>query len=216
MAKIDRRVRVLICNLHATSNPRLIIPWLLALCWVRRIDVVCLQECTPRHAARLGKRWAWRLGGVGAERVLVRRKADPSHGRTWRMCGGWMGHHTRQLHADRTLPSVLVGGWVRVGSVHMPPAWERGPADRQAAGGEYLESLEGRLSVTGGPLLLAGDWNARRLALTLRVFRRRVGLAAIGSTLDHAAFRDCQVTRFRRLGKGPGQDHHNWLIVVEP
>jgi len=222
MAKHDDRVRVLICNLHATSVPWLIVPWLLTLCRLRRVQVVVLQECTPRHARLLKRRTAWVLGGVGAERVLVRKSVDPSHGRTWWMSNGWMGHHTRTMHPDRTLPSILVAGWLRVGSVHLPPAWEHGPDDRQAAGAEYLDSLQAELDeldeldeLEDVALVLAGDWNARRLAKALILFRNRCGLSARGFTLDHVAFRGCRVTTFKRLGMGPGQDHHNWLLVVE-
>jgi len=218
MAKHDDRVRVLICNLHATSVPWLIVPWLLTLCRLRRVQVVVLQECTPRHARLLKRRTAWVLGGVGAERVLVRKSVDPSHGRTWWMSNGWMGHHTRTMHADRTLPSILVAGWLRVGSVHFPPAWENGPDDRQAAGAEYLESLGAILTVTADrepddALVLAGDWNAK--ANALREFRAKHGLRVRGFTLDHAAFRGCRVAFMKRLRKGPGQDHHNWLLDVE-
>ncbi len=213
-----RRVRLLLANLHATSNPLLVVPWLLAVLLSLRVDVVLLQEVTGRHARLLRHLPRWELVRNGDEAILGRRRLLTDPGVLVKASSTWRGHHTGADHAPRTIPSALVRGWLRVVSVHYPPAWEAGPDDRRQAGVLYMATLEDYLaSMPPGPLLAGGDWNALKSSPALRASWRHGGLRAYGAGIDYVAASEAvKVTRWRRIGRGPGMDHDAVLVVAHP
>lgn len=216
-------------NLHATSAPALVVPWLWAQCTLRRVDAVLLQECTPRHARWLRHRRRWQLVRDGSdEAIYARRQLVTDHLVIDAMSPAWWGHQASHLHPGRKLPLVELAGWLELGSVHFPPGWETAGSilfsgrrvgqtvrqDRVKAGLRYGRALE-RVGHSMGPAaFLAGDWNAlpgHRLLVTLRAVLK---LTATGDRIDHAATRGCTVTRWRSIGRAPGMDHRAWLAVV--
>lgn len=213
-------VRALVVNLHATSLPWLIIPWLWVVALRRRVDVVLLQECTDRHARWLRRRrgrWLLiRVTGYG-EAILVRRKVAGLQHVAGPITRTWAGKHVKRQHRGRMLPRALVRGWLDVFSVHLPPGWIGGPSDRVEAGRDYLDATR-RHAIGPCPAeLWAGDYNAHSYALELVTWRRNRGLSAVGGDrIDHAAVAGCKVTQLRRLRRGPGMDHRPFLLVVEP
>lgn len=210
--------RIALANLHTTSRPALVLPWLLAICLAHRVDAVLLQECTARHGAWLRRLPRWELVGTrrGDEAILIRRR-HASDGFTLRtLTKRWHGRHTGEPHKPRVLPSVVLRTWLRLGSVHFPPGWLDGPQDRQEAGAEYLGAL-GWLAREEDdlPLFLGGDWNALPGAPELNDWRDRVDLDGAGPrSIDHAAYRDCRALGSKSLGRGPGMDHNARLFVV--
>lgn len=222
-------VRVLVANLHATSRPFLVIPWLWLLAARLRVDVLVLQECTDRHARflrRRSRRWVLvRRDGYG-EAVYARRHLVDDPRIVGPITRTWRGHHTGDQHPGRTLPSCRVRG-LRVYSVHMPPAWsdaDHAPLDRVEAGLDYLTATRPIYAPRAGdpvrdPELWAGDWNARpqvaRLARWRWAHHLQLDPLAL-DRIDHAATRGCEVTRSRRLRRGPGMDHRPLFLVVEP
>lgn len=218
MSARRRRVRLLLANLHASSNPYVVIPWLLAQALARRVDVLLLQEATPRHAALLARLPRWTLVRVGDEALLARRRLLAAPEVLEDASTRWAGKHVEGPHKPRTIPSALVRGWLRVVSVHYPPGWEDGPDDRRQAGVAYMHHLEALLEdLEDAPVLAGGDWNALRLSTALRASWRHTGLRSYGAGIDYvAASLNVRVSRYRRIGRSPGMDHEAVLVVAHP
>lgn len=234
MVRQDRQLRVLLCNVHTTSRPWLLFPWLFTLCTLRRVDVVLLQELTPRHVRALDRRNGWRLltahGGAG---VLARRRLAWDHPKVTSLGRGWYGWRTRSMHEGRRMPHVRVAGWLRVGSLHGPPGVGfdaagrmTGVDDRRASWQSWMLALARLLERRTMPAdpnagtaeLWGGDWNEGRRSvgrLSPSWLARRYGLALVGRGIDYVAVRGCQVSSWRRVGRGPGMDHDAVLYVVE-
>lgn len=210
-----RKARLLVVNLHATSKPALVIPWLWAQLALRRIDAVLLQECTPAHARWLRRRRRWQLVGP-SEAVYARRRLVTGYSILAGITPGWWGHQVGRRHIGRTLPLVELAGWLTAGSVHFPPAWfdHGAPDDRRRAGLRYVRELQRADQRIGSPALLAGDWNALPDAWLLEHLHDDLQLTVTGDRIDHAAARGCTVTSWRPIGRGPGMDHRAWLAVV--
>lgn len=207
--------RVLLANLHATSWPAIVVPWLMAQCIARRVDVVLLQECTDRHARYLRRLPRWQLVRDGDEAILGRRRHLSEDAVYTGLSATWRGKHTNADHAPRTIPAAIVRGWLTVVGVHFPPGWEDGPEDRQKAGQEYLSALEDLEA--GDAVLYGGDWNAVRLSKALRSFWRYYGLTQYGRGIDYvAASNRVYVASWRRIGRARGMDHDAVLYVAHP
>lgn len=212
--------RIVLANLHATSRPVLVVPWLLVQCRARRVDAVLLQECTPGHARLLRLAPAWTLirdAGAAGEAILARRRRVTEAHVFPDMSPGWMGKHTGEPHAGRVLPTALIRGWLRVASIHLPPGWLAGALDRQHAGRVYVRRLR---SVTRPhraarePRFYGGDWQYKPDELDAS--RSVPGRSSVGpESIDHAEAYRCVVRRFKRIGRGPGMDHDAWLYIVE-
>lgn len=207
--------RLLLANLHATSNPAVVLPWLVALALSLRIDAVLLQECTDRHARWLARLPRWELvrdGGdeaiLGRRRLLDEAQVIPD------VSGVWLGKHTGKPHEARTLPLARLRGWLTIGSVHFPPGWVGGPKDRRLAGRLYLVGLR-MLSQGSAPMLLGGDYNAPPTVGSLARWRAAREMVSAGGTIDHIAARGVGDVRVRRLGMAPGMDHSVRLVVVK-
>ncbi len=211
------RVRLLLANLHATSNPYVVVPWLLAQLLARRVDVALLQEVTDRHARLLSLLPRWELVRDGDEAILGRRRHLEDGFVVRDASTSWRGHHTGEDHKPRTIPFGLVRGWLNVISVHYPPGWEAGPQDRRQAGAAYTRRLEVLLEDLGGAVLAGGDWNALRGSRLLRASWHSLGLRSYGAGIDYvAASLKVRVTRYRRIGRARGMDHDAVLVVARP
>lgn len=231
-ARHETRLRVLLCNVHATSRPWLLFPWLFTLLRVLRVDVVLLQELTPRHVRKLERRRAWRLLEDGGSGVLARKRLAWDWPKVAELGRGWYGWRVKRMHAGRTMPHVRVAGWLRVGSLHGPPGVGftpdgrmTGVDDRRAAWQSWMLALARLLErrttpgeYAGTAELWGGDWNEGRMStgrLSPSWLARRYGLTLAGRGIDYVGVRGCQVTRWRRVGRGPGMDHDAVLYVVE-
>lgn len=212
-----RVARIMLCNLHATSKPVLVVPWLVLQCTRRDVDAVLLQECTPRHAAVLRRVPGWtlvRLRGAAGEAIFVRQRAH-TDAVVQPASPEWMGKNTGRPHVGRVIPSVLLNGWLRIASIHLPPGWVDGPPDRRSAGRVYMQNLR-KLAKQhrdrSEARFYGGDWNAKPDEV-----KGSIGLGAfVGpDAIDHARAARCKVTRVRRIRRGPGMDHAAWLYVVQ-
>lgn len=215
---MNRRAKIILANLHATSNPAIVLPWLLAICLARGVDAVLLQECTARHARWLRRLPRWDLvRAYGDEAILIRRRKASARIVVRSLGKGWFGKHTGEPHKPRTIPAVVLDGWLWLASVHGPPGWLDGPQDRQDAGEEYLDALGALTDVRLLDLaeFLGGDWNALPYDKQLVAWRKAHDLNGHGWGIDHAAFAGCRVIRRRALGRARGMDHGAWLYVVE-
>jgi len=229
MARQDRRLRVLLCNVHTVSKPWLLFPWLFTLCRLRRVDVVLLQELTPRHVQALERRRAWRLLEAGGCGVLARTRLAWDWPKVAELGQGWYGWRTQRMHDGRMMPHVRIAGWLRAGSLHGPPGVGftttgamTGTDDRRAAWQTWMldtaRLLEARTGVASVAELWGGDWNESARShgrLSPAWLARRYGLALVGRGIDYVAVRGCQVSSWRRVGRGPGMDHDAVLYVVE-
>jgi len=216
MRRRERPARILLANLHATSRPAIVVPWLLAQCLTRRVDAVLLQECTDRHARYLRRLPRWQLVREGDEAILGRRRLL-TEDHIVALTGSWRGHHTTAPHAPRTIPTAVLRGWLTLVDVHFPPGWEHGPEDRRKAGAEYLnalEDLEMALRTRDG-LLFGGDWNATRLSKPLRSWWQYAALTQYGHGIDYVAGNPgVYVASWRRIGRALGMDHDAALYVL--
>lgn len=209
------RARLLLANLHATSNPAVVLPWLVTLALTMRVDAVLLQECTDRHARWLARLPRWTLVRDGGDEAILgrTRRIDEAHVID-DVSGVWLGKHTGKPHDARTLPLARVRGWLGVGSVHFPPGWLAGPKDRRHAGRLYLVGLR-MLSQGAAPLLLGGDYNAAPTAPPLARWRAARSMVSAGGGIDHVAARGIGEVRTHRVGRAPGMDHDARLVVVK-
>lgn len=211
--------RLVLANLHATSRPTLVVPWLLVQCRARRVDAVLLQECTPGHARLLRLAPAWTLireAGPAGEAILARRRRVTEAHVFTDMSPGWMGKHTGELHAGRVLPVALIRGWLRVASIHFPPGWLDGPRDRRVAGATYRRRFRAVARVHRDrreARFYGGDWNAKPTEVADTAFYARSSVGP--DSIDHAEAYRCVIRRFKRIGRGPGMDHDAWLYVVD-
>ncbi len=207
--------RLLLANLHATSNPAVVVPYVMALALTCRVDALLLQECTDRHARWLGRLPRWELVRDGGDEAILgrRRLLDEAHV-IEDVSGVWLGKHTGQEHEARTLPMARLRGWLTIGSIHFPPGWLGGPKDRRLAGRLYLVGLR-MLSQGTAPMLLGGDYNAQPTYGPLARWRAAREMVSTGGSIDHVATRGVGEVRTRRLGMAPGMDHYVRLVVVK-
>lgn len=209
-------VRLLSANLHTTSRAPLVVPWLWLMATRHRIDVMTLQEVTPRHAWWLRKRPRWVLVQARpyTEAIYARRRHTTKREVHRPMTGGWSRNHRPGKHPGRSLPLATIRGWLVVGSIHLPPAWLAGPDDRMHAGALMLFNLA-RVLPKHVPVLLDGDWNAPPEALA--DWRDANGLTGHrGRRIVHAASRRAAMGPFTTLGRAPGMDHDAHMLEVTP
>jgi hypothetical protein len=209
-------VRVLSANLHTTSNPAVVVPWLWWQTTRHRIHACTLQEVTPRHASWLRRRPGWALvKHPETQEALYARRRQSAARRVWRLPGtGWKRTRAEGQHPGRSLPLATLRGWLVVGSVHVPPAWEDGPEDRQLAGLRYLELAAAALPELV-PLYLDGDWNAKPGAPTLKLWRQANNIpGTIGHRIIHGAERGCIAGAWIALGRARGMDHDAHMTTV--
>lgn len=209
-------VRVLSANLHTTSRAPLVVPWLWSMAVLHRVDVMTLQEVTPRHSWWLRKRPGWVLiqARPFTEAVYARRRLSSARRTLRPLCGPWSRNNRPGLHPGRSLPLSTIRGWLVVGSIHLPPSWVSGPEDRMHAGAAMLLHLT-RLLPALVPLYLDGDWNAPPPALN--DWRNTVGLPTVrGFRIVHAAARLSRLSRPRSIGRAPGMDHDAHVTEVTP
>lgn len=211
-----RPVRVLSANLHTTSVAPVVVPWLLAMAWRHRVDVMTLQEVTPRHARllRLHPRWVLTQAPPFTEAVYSRRKLTTARRVLRPMSGPWSRKRKAGLHPGRSLPLATLRGWLVVGSVHLPPSWVSGPSDRMHAGAGMLLNMASNLA-KHVPLMLDGDWNAT--PPHLEEWRKSANLHTTrGRRIVHAAARRAHMGKRTSLGRAPGMDHDAYLTEVAP
>lgn len=132
-----------------------------------RLDALLLQEVSPAYRVELQRRAprSWRVFAAGTTAVLVPRHVratTPERVKVTRH--GWI-----TVRGGRTKPkwaaAVVLDGWLRVASVHLPPSTWRGrrfsgPWRRQRAYRQHQRHLRRWINRRRGALLVAGDWNA--------------------------------------------------------
>lgn len=200
-------VRVLSANLHTTSRAPLVVPWLWVMATRHRVDVMTLQEVTPRHAWWLRKRPRWVLTQQRpfTEALYSRRKLTTARRVHRPLSPPWARNRQPGHHPGRSLPLATLRGWLVVGSIHLPPAWVAGPLDRMHAGSAMVLNMA-KVLPAYVPVLLDGDWNAAPEHLT--AWRKSTGLPTYrGRRIVHAAGRRVALGPMVTIGRAPGMDH---------
>lgn len=211
-------VRILSANLHTTSNPAVVIPWLWVNLTLRRCHVAVLQEVTPRHAAWLRRRPGWGLTKhpETQEAVYAKRRHTTARRVSRLRATGWARRRGPGTHPGRSLPLATLRGWLVVGSIHLPPNWLTGPLENQVAGMACLAELSDHLP-GHVPLWLDGDWNAKPTARELVSWRRQNHLPNTeGHRIVHAASRRALGQPWVPIGRAPGMDHDAHVVEVCP
>lgn len=140
---------------------------------------------------------------------------------------GWKskdGEH----RAPRAATSVLLDGWMRVVSVHAPPAidFKNGHAVGPEARVESYKSLMSELAKAakrytkdGEALVFGGDWNEGPNSTGVgspHWLARVAGMKAFpGGRIDWEMARGATISRVRRSEDGRS-DHDQWTFVVKP
>lgn len=215
-----RPVRVLSANLHTTSRAPLVVPWLWAMATLHKVDVMTLQEVTPRHAWWLRKRPGWVLVQARpfTEAVYGRRRLTSARRVIRPVSGKWARKRAEGDHPGRSLPLATLRGWLVVGSIHFPPAWSDpgAPLDRMRAGSAMALNLLANLPAFV-PLYLDGDWNAGPHGQALVNFRESANLPhQRGHRIIHAASRRAYLGRPKAIGRARGMDHDATVTEVTP
>ena len=153
-----------------------------------------------------------RIGRTQAGRVPMTRK-------TWVTTGG-------ATVPPRTMATVRLDGWLTVGSVHFPPSvhWYRGRPQGPARRVEVYRSMSRHLvrwvHRTGGPVLVAADWNEpadTRGRFTPRWVARRTGAELhTNGGIDFVLARGPRVGGVKAIADRGGSDHRAHLFTVHP
>ncbi|MBL8950818.1 MAG: peptidoglycan-binding protein [Myxococcaceae bacterium] len=131
--------------------------------------------------------------------------------------------------APRAATSVLLNGWLRVVSVHAPPAidFRNGHAVGPEARVKSYKSLMTELAKAakeyrkdGEAMVFGGDWNEGPNSTGVgspHWLARVAGMKTYdGGRIDWEMARGATIERMRRRGDGGGSDHNLWTFVVKP
>jgi hypothetical protein len=183
------------------------------------LHFMLLQEVNARHLAPLnaipGLRVAiWHPCGTA---VVVRKSETVTSARAKGLgVIPWM--FNSKLHRPRGIATCALDGWLRVASVHMPPA-PLTSRSRPLAYAENCKALVRIFTRVGNPLLLAGDWN--KSAVVVGPSTPSGVAAAIKATvtkagrIDFPMTRDCTASNVTVLpDSATGSDHAAVLFTI--
>lgn len=154
--------------------------------------------------------------------VMVRNDVEAKFAHTYRL--GFLrwpfslGGRPVRWHPRRALVSVVIGGWLRVASIHMVPAPENSMAREIAYDTGCRRLIRWARAHERRPLVIGGDWNkpARRTgANTPSWVAKTIGadVRFIAGHVDYVLARKCTVSNLRALPEG-GSDHELILFTV--
>lgn len=210
-------------NCHAGRPPRLVKAAVQAILEKHEPHFLLLQECTG-YATLLSVIPGWRLvlNDECGTAVMVRDNTEAKFAHLYRL--GFLpwpfslGGRPVKLHPRRALVSVVVGGWLRVASVHMVPAPDHSQVREIAYNTGCRRLVRWSRDHMRYPQLIGGDWNkpARRTGPnTPSDVARQIGadVRYVEGHVDYVLARKCVVTNLRALPEG-GSDHELILFYV--
>jgi hypothetical protein len=196
-----------------------------ALLNARRLDFLLLQEAAA-YLAVLSTLHGWRLVisdqcGTG---VLVRNAVEAKWSHVFKLGRlPWpysKGGRRPTLHPRRALVSVVVGGWLRVASVHMVPDPEHSLIRKHEYEVGTRRLVRWSRSHNRFAQMLGGDWNqpARNMAqFTPGWFAKEIGahVAYLPGNVLYALGRRCEIDDLTAHDEG-GSDHPLLTFTVRP
>lgn len=209
-------MRLLLANLHATSDPTKVAVWFEDTVDSKAVDVACLQEMTLRHSRALPWRAGLALGQVGV--------ATPGReARSWVKMGNktWFGWRTKRQHPSRWM--TLINEPFPIGSTHAPPGVDanpkglKGKADRARAWVSFVRAFRRWAKRNPGPFVVAADWNDqpwRRGPFSINWLARKTGARVVGHGIDYLLVRGVQASHIECIPAGPGMDHDAHLFEI--
>lgn len=210
-------MRLLLANLHATSDPERVADWFQGVVREHDVTLACLQEVTRAHARALPWFAGIALGQVSVASP-VRRK------RRWAKMGNktWYGWRAKREHPSRWM------NWVEapfpIGSTHAPPGVDvtpkglRGKADRVAAWISFVRAFRRWAKANPGPFVVAADWNDqpfKRGMFSIKWLARKTDARIVGHGIDYLLVRGVQAKHIACIPAGPGMDHDAHLFEIE-
>jgi len=217
-------VRGALDNCRVRRDPNTVMRFVRMVCRQQSVDFVLLSEAEGyTHALESidgytllsipGPRGA--ADTVILVRVGLQLEAVARHRMTW------IRWRTRDggLHAPRYATTAVLGGWLRVGSMHRPPHPDAGWLSRAAARqfARRVIRLANR-TYPRRPLVWGGDWQeANRASSTpgspQRIVSRIGAVTCSDGGIDWAMGRGVIFGPMRTLGMG-GSDHHMRVFDV--
>lgn len=224
-------------NCERGRDPSGVVDFVAALMGSKDLDYLCLQE-SQDYVSELRALRAYRLicprvdaagklvDGAKETSILVRRGVairDVRRRRLGRV--GWITVRGGRVPA-RSIPLVLLNGWLTVGSIHAPPSVRltgrrpRGPRMRVRAFGNLSRRLVTICRRINGPYVIAGDWNepasSRGLWSPRWVATKLDAQLHTAGGIDYAMTHGLRVEDFRRLSASGGSDHDPVIFTVRP
>lgn len=222
-------------NVHATSNAALVRDWLDAVVHEEEVDMVALQELTPRHIRAFrditnysllvdrgepgSAETGWLVRGSGMDQVigLIRVKRMTRD--------GWWGWQVQQQHTPRYMAHIILSDpYLSAGSVHTPPGVDMtpkgltGPRDRRRAWRQYMSNLR-RWTQKRQRFLLAGDWNERaavKYKWSPNWLARIVGANLYPTgTIDYVMYKGMKVVDHKTVETPKGVDHDSHIFYMD-
>lgn len=203
-------------NCHASRKPAVIKASVRGVCERHELDFLLLQE--SQHAvAQLATIPGYRL--LAHDRcgtaILVRDGVEARWPATVRL-GELPWRYRGTTKPRRAVPTAVLGGWLRVASVHGVAQPERPwNAIQYGIGARRLVAWFN--SHDRFPLLIAGDWN--KSSRDIRTHSPQWVATRIGGTvwttghLDYPITRSCGLSGLRAIPEG-GSDHQLVLFTV--
>lgn len=198
----------------------------------RNLDFLQLQEMT-QYRKVLNEIPGYKLITFPGSRdhgetgILVRDGIKVSDRESIQSVGDWKSKDG-EVRRARAATSVLLDGWLRVVSVHAPPAIDFrnghavGPEARVASYKNLMRKLERaaeRYTRNGEDIVMGGDWNEGPNSTGVGSPHWLARMA--GMKTHKGGHIDWQMTRGVRLtnmqaGPSRGSDHRLWTFVIKP
>lgn len=221
-------------NCLVGRDPKEVTRWLTKTVREKNLDFVQLQEINGYHQA-LRSIPGYKLitfpgaRDRGESGILVRNGISVEGEKSIQSTEGWKSPDG-EIRRPRAATSVLLGGWLRVVSVHAPPAIDfangqiKGPEQRKKAYASLMEKVLGHAKQVGSKhpdqaLLIGGDWNEPASSSgkwSPNWLASQAGMTKhTAGGIDWEMARGCEVTKVRHGERG-GSDHRMVLFNVKP
>lgn len=209
-------MRLLLANLHATSDPERVADWFLDTVDEYNIKVACLQEATRAHLGAL----SWTTGiGLGQVSVATPKPRQRAYVRMGNKT--WFGWRSGRQHPSRWM--ALIRAPYPIGSTHAPPGVDatpkglRGKADRTIAWVSFVRAFRRWAKRNPGPFIVAADWNDqpwRRGPFSIKWLARKTGAKIVGHGIDFLLVRGAEAHHVACIPAGPGMDHDAHVFEI--
>lgn len=214
-------MRLLLANLHVTSDPDNIANWFERQVALHELEVACFQEMNRDHGRAIYRLTRWSTGiGLGQVAVAV----NGGRPRSWVKLGNktWFGWRANKEHPTRWM--TFIKEPFLIGSTHAPPGVDatqkglKGKADRVLAWVSFVRAFRRWAKKNPGPFVVAADWNDqpfKRGPFSIRWLAKKTNAKIVGHGIDYLLVRGVQAKHVTCVPAGPGMDHDAHVFEIE-